>query len=155
MRMQKESVVHKEYVRNHVITDISEEEKCVLSFSILEANNVLHWEKPDEFEYKGEMYDVISMKQMNDSVIYVCYHDKKESGQKESYAQLLINSFGNDLQKEQQSRIKIFFNVLYLPAGISDLPATFESTAQTRSTTRELLNKFRQKPPVPPPKSLS
>lgn len=153
--MQKESIMHKEYVRNNMLSDISEEEKCILQFSIHDAKNNLHWEKPDEFEYKGEMYDVISSKQIRDSVIFICYHDKKESRLKESYAELLINSFGNDLQKEQQSRIKIFFNVLYLPAGISDLPATFESTAQTRSTTRELLNKFRQKPPAPPPKSLS
>jgi len=38
------------------------------------------WTKPNEFRYKGEMYDIVREETGKDSVTYYCIHDVKESG---------------------------------------------------------------------------
>lgn len=58
-------------------TDLSELTK--LSFSKENVNSQLNWEHSKEFEYKGEMYDVVETKESQDSITYWCWWDHKET----------------------------------------------------------------------------
>lgn len=39
---------------------------------------VFHWEKEWEFEYRGEMYDVVDSRKEGDVYVYACKHDSRE-----------------------------------------------------------------------------
>lgn len=74
--------IQKRIIRN----SIKEAVYCNLSSAKLSRitisktkNDVLLWHHYDEFELGGEMYDVVSTEIQNDSIIYHCVLDKKES----------------------------------------------------------------------------
>lgn len=61
--------------------NLSDEEltliKVPLKF-IEKNNNILEWEKENEFKYKGSLYDVVKKIQKNDTIYFYCINDKKE-----------------------------------------------------------------------------
>jgi hypothetical protein len=53
----------------------------VLAFSKADLQTktiILEWENDDEFRYNNYMYDVVSSKETNDSIVLLCINDHKE-----------------------------------------------------------------------------
>lgn len=103
----------KEEVSRNIHTDKYEEEKVLLKFTS-EDSSKLYWEHSREFEYNGEMYDVIRFEKKGDTIWYYCYWDKKETKLKRDRAQLVIRILPpTDQQQKSQNCINQFFKTLY------------------------------------------
>jgi hypothetical protein len=51
----------------------------VIASSIVDGStDEFHWKKDWEFEYKGEMYDVVTSEKSGDKYVFVVKHDRKE-----------------------------------------------------------------------------
>lgn len=68
----------KEEMHTH-IADGKEIQFVVLRFFIPDVSHKLHWEDEHEFEFQGNMYDVIQTTVSKDSVFYTCLLDYQES----------------------------------------------------------------------------
>lgn len=81
-----------------------------------QIHTMLTWEHEREFEFSGEMYDVISSQIMGDSITYQCLHDAKETSiNKRIYS--FIKSYLKDEAGSEASLIVYsdIFKVLHPP----------------------------------------
>jgi hypothetical protein len=74
----KRAMLKKEVARQ--ITQGIEGDRLVeLRFAKEEAETLLRWEHSGEFEYKGQMYDVVQAWAVGDTLYYRCYRDREET----------------------------------------------------------------------------
>ena len=132
---------------------IPQQEQLLWKFSTEDARLKLDWEHSREFEYKGEMYDVLRSETKGDSIWYWCYWDRKETKLRKELNVLLVNLMGPGQQNKNEGRqLNDFFKSLFLPVssvkqylaiGLDHqgdlIPYTFS------------LHAFDRIPPVPPP----
>jgi len=79
-----------------------------------EANKQLNWEHEKEFEYQGEMYDVVKKETDGDTLFFYCWWDKKETKLNKKLEDLttLIFQQNPDKQKNEQ-RILQYYKSLF------------------------------------------
>lgn len=75
----------KHAVKEMIAQGVDTEYKKVFTFSKDFSENELEWEHSKEFEYKGEMYDVIRKEEHGDSITYYCFWDTHETGINNKY----------------------------------------------------------------------
>lgn len=133
-----------------------QEESLVLwKFTQQEVNTVLRWEHDREFEYDGEMYDVVRSEAHGDTTWYWCHHDRKETKVRKALASFVAAWMGAGPQQQQdQQRLFDFFKSLYssnapqvahLLPDIGPIPAV--------PFTGQLLE-IAASPDAPPPRSV-
>ncbi len=129
------------------------EEQFLWTFSIADAHTILQWEHSREFEYKGEMYDVIRSEMKGDSIWYWCYWDKKETKLRKELNVLLVNLMGPGQQSRNEGRqLNDFFKSLFVPVTIDiQIPASGKDHNQYMMPYTFSLHAFDRTPPVPPP----
>ena len=74
----RKMIVKKE-VRRHIIAGPEEDRLVLLKFSKNETDALLRWEHSTEFEYNGQMYDVVETWTRGDTVYYRCWWDREET----------------------------------------------------------------------------
>ena len=74
--LQKKQV--RREIKKQIIAGIEKENLAFFRFSLREPNQVF-WEHPNEFEYRGNMYDVVLQDTIGDSVYYWCWRDNEET----------------------------------------------------------------------------
>jgi hypothetical protein len=132
---------------------IPQEEQLLWKFSTEDARQKLDWEHSREFEYKGEMYDVIRSETKGDSIWYWCYWDRKETKLRKELNVLLVNLMGPGQQNKNEGRqLNDFFKSLFPPASSvkQNLAMGFEHQQVLIPYTFSL-HAFDRIPPVPPP----
>lgn len=87
LHSQKKAV--RELVSEHLREGIQDSELVLLTFSVSETKTKLRWEHEREFEYRGQMYDLVEMTTKGDSVSYLCYWDKEETRLNHKLEQLI------------------------------------------------------------------
>jgi hypothetical protein len=104
----------KEMVRRevkHRLMDSEPEEAFVhMAFTTKEAESLLRWEHSREFEYLGEMYDVVRTKTRNDSVFYTLWWDHEETDLNQKLA-ALTKSLQGDSAPANEARLIDAFKV--------------------------------------------
>ncbi|MDP5047353.1 MAG: hypothetical protein NWQ39_03025 [Saprospiraceae bacterium] len=68
---------------------IPSNELVKLTFFKKEIPKLLKWEHDKEFEFKGQMYDVVEVTDVGDSLQYLCWWDKAETATKKNKQKLL------------------------------------------------------------------
>ena len=109
----KKSKVRKE-IKKQIIAGIDRNKLTVLKFTKEEAATELWWKHSKEFEYKGEMYDVVKSQEKGDSIQYWCWPDKKETLLNKQLKSLVtITMKHNPLNQKKSTEIIDFFKLLY------------------------------------------
>ncbi len=100
-----------QWVRKQVNYELLANNTKNLSKLILNQKEMeqLNWQHADEFEYQGEMYDVLKQEHSIGKTTFICYKDSKESKLKQNikwmWIQLLAqtpwNKHQNKLQQNQ------------------------------------------------------
>lgn len=113
----------------------------------------LRWEKEDEFEYEGQMYDVLESEEKGDSVFYRCFRDNKETKLIKRFENLAYQAFQRDTPP---------FNNQYRGIDFQKPVYLFESTSQSFAKScnfqitaidyQHNYESVRYKPPTPPPR---
>ena len=84
------------------------------TFTQKEAANQLKWEHAKEFEYKGEMYDVVNKVITNDIIQYWCWWDHEETKLSKQLTKLLVGVYQSDAAtKEHQKQLIQFYTSLF------------------------------------------
>lgn len=151
LRYQKSEV--RQEVEERKERGFAEEELVQLQFSKVETQTLLRWEHAAEFEYQGQMYDIIRSEAKGDSVYYWCFWDEEETRLNQEIAELEKDLFDTDPQRqEKQERLQQFYKSLYLVALPQiDMPQPTAITTKSNFYLTKLVATFFE-PPTPPPR---
>lgn len=109
---QKE--VLREEVKEKLIAGVDRNKLVFLKFEEDKAAKELRWKHDKEFEYRGEMYDVLEVLYSNDSAYYWCWPDKGETRLNAQLDLALFRLLGEDPEREsQKDRLAQFYKSLY------------------------------------------
>ncbi len=104
----------KETVKRQILVHADKNELVTLTFKASETTTLLHWEHDSEFEYKGQMYDVVEAQTKGDSIAYICWWDHAETALNQQLEHIVDITFGTDPQNHaQQEHLKDFYKSLY------------------------------------------
>jgi hypothetical protein len=136
------------------VTERSREEGELTRLAITKTESrLLRWEHAREFEYRGQMYDIIHSYQQGDTTFYECWADHEETRLKKEMQRLLVQENANTpLRNERDQRLFDFLKSLIVPApGVASSrinPSTACTTGQYGPMYKSQLNP----PPKPPPR---
>jgi len=145
----------KEQVQHKLLQEVEPSELVTLRFTAEEAEEQLDWEHSREFEYKGQMYDVVSKVVKGDSIIYNVWWDKAETKIKKELKTLLAGFLQRDMSNQPyQEQLNFFYKNLQCQSVVSWEPNRNGSAqASVFAPPNMLHEKVHFSPPVPPPNS--
>lgn len=112
LQYQKKQV--KREVKWKMIVGIDKDELVFLKFTNEEIQTELRWEHSKEFEYNGQMYDIVEKSIQVDTIYYWCWWDHEETKLNKQLDGLLAKVLGNNPQRqEKKSQLADFFKKLF------------------------------------------
>ncbi|MCO6492228.1 MAG: hypothetical protein J5I98_27670 [Phaeodactylibacter sp.] len=141
----------KERVKARILAGMDASELTELKFSAADAAVLLEWEEEHEFEYQGQMYDVVDVAIEGDSIRYRCYRDQAESRLKQEVKRLLANPLKSDpATADNTQRLIAFFQSLFCVEKPS-LAMPLREKSSPRYFYTSPFGLPSGPPPVPPP----
>ncbi len=150
LRYEKKLV--KEEVKQAILGGLEKDQLVCLNFSVDEVERMIEWENDYEFEYRGEMYDVVETEYSDNSISYWCWHDSKETRLNDRIGDLLAGGLNDDpVNQDKHIKLLQFFKSLY-PTITGQIEPTHPIFS---SIETDLIRKHWKSPvlspPVPPP----
>jgi hypothetical protein len=109
----RKAVVRKE-VKWKMIAGIDKSQLVFFTFSQKESQTKLKWKHSKEFEFNGEMYDVVKKITSTDSIQYWCWWDHEETKLSKQLSKLLVGAFQSDVpSKDKKQQIVSFYKSLF------------------------------------------
>jgi len=146
----KKNQVRKE-VKRRIIEGIDQEELVHLVFTDSQLNSVLSWKHSEEFEFKGEMYDVVTHVKIDSMHHYWCWWDNDETELSRRLDELVTANFGTKHQDQGQIQVLYqLFNLYHRPVHILSYclpPNSLQTFLQDQSAD----SRFKSAPLLPPP----
>lgn len=103
-----------------MIAGLNPEELVLLKFTKHDAETLLKWKHSREFEFKGEMYDVVSTEIKGDTTYYRCWWDHEETRLNKQLKKLVLVAFGQNTENKQQQKNLTDFVKHLFQSQISD-----------------------------------
>lgn len=151
----QQTMVRKE-VKRQIIAGKDDSELVLLKFTPEESKTKLRWKHSREFEYQGQMYDIVRTIPKKDTISYYCWWDREESGLNQQIRQLVANALEKSpSNQESKERLTQFFKSLYF----FEMPSwpVIAPIAETNQVvfSRQLFLPPALIPPLVPPPELS
>ena len=141
----------KKAVKQQIVQGVEEKELITLKFTKKESKTKLRWEHPGEFEFGGQMYDVVGATVVGDTIQYKCWWDHAETALNNQLDSILSIALGKNKQRnEQQKNLFNFYKSLFFKESIvrKTVMPYLKKRIHQFPTNRFLLY---YPPPVPPP----
>jgi hypothetical protein len=153
--IEKEIKEVQKTVKWKMIDGLDREELVLLKFTEEEKQNLLDWKHAREFQYQGEMYDIVSSEQHNDTTYYWCWWDYEETALNKRLATILDNTLGeNTKPNDHQTKLFQFLKSLFYEADDTDLVATNYKSPQNYTCQSTHYLSRASNTPTPPPKAV-
>lgn len=150
LHYQKRQV--KREVKWKMIAGIDKNELVLLKFTDEETQTELRWEHSKEFEYKGQMYDIVEKSIQGDTIYYWCWWDHEETKLNKQLDGLLAKVLGNNPQRqEKKSQLADFFKKLFHEKQETQTAIITTQTIKHFYYSEDFASLFHA-PPVPPPR---
>lgn len=138
-----------------MIAGMDEKELVLLKFTKEETETKLRWEHSKEFEYNGQMYDIVSSEIKGDSIYYHCWWDYEETKLNKKLKKLVASAFDQD--EDNKKAQKNLHN--YLWSFFCTDPFDWQTTLPEKTEVvyqdvmhANFFNSNLITPPTPPPK---
>jgi|10_taG_2_1085330.scaffolds.fasta_scaffold06222_3 hypothetical protein len=144
-------------IKHQIKAGIPEEELHIFNLSKVEYIK-LDWVRPDiEFRKNKEMFDIVHMKSLNDSVRLYCVNDKEESilfAQLDKMIKKKMQQESNSLNSPINKVLKLF-NLIYISNQTENKSLTYyRMNKKSYHYFTNLYDSPLIKQPSPPPKSV-
>jgi len=116
-------------VKHLLMESECEDDFVHLAFTTEETQTLLHWEHAGEFEYQGEMYDLVRTETRNDSVFYTLWWDHDETALNQKLAALTKTRQGESNPAKERQLIDDF--KVYPPSAAPAKDAYFDLSQTT------------------------
>lgn len=144
-------------VKRKMIAGLDPEELVLLKFSKLDEKTNLHWKHSKEFEYNGQMFDVVSKEIKGDSILFRCWWDHKETSLNKRLRILVAKALHQDKKSGNARRnLRFYFGILYYKENAiwRALPNSDNTVVYQEVNRTEHLSSLQISPPTPPPKDI-
>ena len=145
--------VIQEAVQGKLEEEIPENELVKLIFFKKEIPKLLKWEHDKEFEYNGQMYDVVEVTDVGDSLQYLCWWDKAETASKENMQNLISEEINKSKpSKHKPVNFSDYYKSIYVfltPCSENEIVVPIGRTSFSFAKHEGILS---TEPPFPPPK---
>lgn len=149
LHYQKKQI--REEVKSRIVAGIDEKELVLLKITQEESHTDLRWEHSAEFEYNGQMYDVVEEEIRGDTIYYLCWWDHKETELNKHLDNLLSYALGNNKHRsESKKRVKEFYQSLFFVSR-SERDLIVVATKPINTLYKLNYQSVSYPPPVPPP----
>ena len=96
-------------VKHRLMAGIDKSELVLLKFTERQASRELEWEHSREFEYRGEMYDVVERAVKGDTLYFWCWWDHKETALNKKLSTLVQNVTRHKPERQEQRQFTLHF----------------------------------------------
>jgi hypothetical protein len=148
LHLEKEMVRHA--VKESILRGLPENELVTLRFSVEESKTLLDWHHAGEFEYLGQMYDIISKQESVDSIVYNCWADNAETYLNKAIDDLTRNGNNTDSNRTQH-KLTDFLKTLYHLPDQSSITLSLAHSLHLLWPLCEPQHHAGDPPPAPPP----
>lgn len=94
--------------------ELNDEDKISLTFQKTEIGKHTRWEHAKEFEFNGEMYDIVSFRIEGDYITYYCWWDNEETQLNQKLKSIANKAVGADpIHHKKKERVKDAFKVYW------------------------------------------
>lgn len=149
IRLVKKKAKHK------IEEAIAFEDLTKLTFSINEVKELLVFKGEKEFEYKGNMYDIIYSNKSDNNITYWCVNDNEETALNNKVNDLLTLMLQKNAKKSTHQRIVAKYFPNYYQNKTERLLSVYHlSQIHQNSIYRFSCKTFQTAPDSPPPKHI-
>lgn len=125
-------------------------------FSKQETATLLRWEHAKEFEFKGQMYDVVQTNQVGDSVEYWCWWDHEETKLNLQLRRMVADAMrANPDQRSLGLRLGALFKILIDHPEVKQDYSIVVLEKSWYSNIQSVLSIPEMQPQAPPPKPVA
>lgn len=133
---------------------LSDEEMVIHKFSIEDSKTLLKWQHDREFEFQGQMYDIIKIERQGDSITYKCWWDKVETKLNIQLRNAVLLVLGHHPAKKENDKQLGKFQKSLFCQSLEKVPEVIKTDASpTMFYYRLIISKTLVIPPLPPPKT--
>ena len=144
-------IVRKE-IKRKIIKGIDKDKLVKLSFTAADAKTKLRWEHSREFEYNGEMYDIVEKSVSGDTTHYWCWWDNEETQLNRQLAGLVNNYLQHDTKTANgRKNLHSFLKQLYFYETINIGVVNYCYVLKPGFSKKVYFYSYTFPPPVPPP----
>ncbi len=147
----QKSLVRKE-VRERLSEGTEHEDLVLLALSDAEIRNELQWEHDDEFEYRGQMYDVVETESLGDTTYYLCWKDHEETELKEHINELIAKALINNTHNKKYNDTNIQFIKKLYCTNFNEFSPGMQGQTAGFIASEDHFTGMNPVPPVPPPR---
>ncbi|WP_343785506.1 hypothetical protein [Wandonia haliotis] len=106
-------------VKRKLMSEVPVDQLVELRFSKHTIDREVNWKHSKEFEYRGEMYDIVYRKEKNDSLFFHCWWDREETALNQRVNQLATICFAKNTDPESRTaKLKVVCEKEYIPLHI-------------------------------------
>jgi hypothetical protein len=110
----------KRSVKRQIIQGIDRVQLVALKFHKDEITTQLSWKHSKEFEFRGEMYDIVDTEFRGDSIVYYCWWDHEETQLNKKLDKLAAQVWNSEpLQQKHNHHLSNFLKSLYFDHSVS------------------------------------
>ncbi len=138
-----------------MIAGMDEAELVLLKFTKEETQTKLRWEHSKEFEYDGQMYDIVSKEVKGDSIFYRVWWDHEETKLNKQLVKLVTSAMDQDEENQRnQKNLHHYFWSLFCTKTFEWKAVSFLSSELVYhdAMRASIFNSILHAPPTPPPK---
>ena len=149
LHFQRKAV--RKQIKHRILEGISNSELTLVKIS--PENKNIRWKHSKEFEYKGEMYDIVRSEKHGDTTYYYCWWDNKETHLNQRLTETLSMEWGkNETNKSTKNKLLSFYKSLYFSEEILEIEHLLYIPQNPKETNFLIdLGRKGQNPAVPPP----
>jgi len=142
MHLHLEKKMIRKEIKHRMIDGIDKSELIKLAFTEKELRSEVKWEHNKEFEYRGEMYDIVDVTFENDKIVYWCWWDHKETALNQKLNQLLNQFLGTSHgDKEDKDTVSQFVKLVYT---VPTIYTFYDLLNFNKKTSTQYINSYYQ-----------
>ncbi len=136
-----------------MIDGLDRDELVLLKFTHNQTKTLLKWKHAREFEFNGEMYDIVEMKTEGDTLFYYCWWDHEETTLNMKLNKLVAHAAGKNSQtRDKVNHLWQFFKSLYFTEDQVKPDYSVAIGTDKRFLYVFVVKSTGKSPPAPPPK---
>jgi hypothetical protein len=141
-------------VKKELLMDMDDSKLVRLEFTQLEIATLLNWHHAKEFEYRGQMYDIVRLLSTSTTHIYWCFPDHAETRLNNQLSSLVNKLINQDKQRQQHQKetLDYYKSLFFQPVQNSN--SSRENPSLEYIIARSVkLSSYIKAPLAPPPRS--
>lgn len=140
-------------VKQQILSGINEKHLVRFTINSDDVSTKLNWIHAHEFEYDGQLYDVVRTESANGFTTLICFPDNKETALHKKIETLISNAMHHEQKDKEKKQFRKLFKQLYFTESVSCLKTIDNSLANIAASGWFCnYSGIVISPPAPPPK---